>query len=210
MRDATPFNAKAFVLCPPPHEVPGPLPLRRQASFGAGLPAPLAAVFLCWMAVGSLSTCRADPTVIYDSGRTTSIAPFLQAISPPTEPRVAKIAPPPFAPPAMIFPVRSSSLTPGRLPIARRVELRTAIPNPVILIGSDDFSKQWLRRHRDRLARIGATGLVVNVSNLEAFRHLQSLALGVPLAPASGEDLAKLLKLTHYPVLIQTTGEVSQ
>lgn len=110
----------------------------------------------------------------------------------------------------MVFPVRSPSLTPGRLSIARRVALRMALPNPVFLIGSDDFSKQWLLRHRDRLARIGASGLVVNVSDLEAFRHLKSLALGVPLAPASGEDLAKLLKLTRYPVLIQTTGEVSQ
>ncbi|MGS8281596.1 integrating conjugative element protein, partial [Pseudomonas aeruginosa] len=104
---------------------------------------------------------------------------------------------------AAMLPVRSAKLSPGA--VARRVIEAPGL-RPFVVIGDDEASQAWLRRHAASLRERGAVGLVVNVETAQALARLRALAPGVPLAPVAGDDLADRLGLRHYPALITATG----
>lgn len=103
---------------------------------------------------------------------------------------------------AKMLPVVSRSLSPG--PVASRA---IDIPGlrPVFLIGDDSLSKSWLKLWKDKLRRLKALGLVVNVATPEGLLELRHLAEGLRLIPVTGDDLAGLLEFSHYPVLVTST-----
>ena len=146
-------------------------------------------------------------TVIYDSGDTQPIAPFLDAFgsageSPRQSPDIRK-QPLGAADPASLLPIQSPGLTPGEVE-ARSHERPFA--RPFFLIGSDTQSRQWLQDHRDRLKALGAVGMLVQADTLEDLRAIADLAQGLPILPASASDIAKALGITHYPVVITAHG----
>lgn len=102
-----------------------------------------------------------------------------------------------------MLPVRSAKLTSGT--VSRRVIEAPGL-RPFVVIGDDETSHAWLRRHATSLRERGAVGLVVNVETVQALARLRAMAPGVPLAPVSGDDLAERLGLRHYPALITATG----
>ncbi len=144
-------------------------------------------------------------TVIYDSGNTQPIAPFLEAFdagdeSPQQSPVPTK---PPLgaADPQALLPIQSPGLTPG--PVQARSHDRP-FARPFFLIGSDARSRQWLQDHRERLKAIGAVGMLVQADTLDDLRTIAELADGLSILPASASDIAKALGISHYPVLIST------
>ena len=146
---------------------------------------------------------QAELTVIYDSGNTQPIAPFLDVFesNDETPPR----SPVPIKPqlgaadPEAWLPIQSPGLTPG--PVQARSHDRP-FARPFFLIGSDTRSLQWLQDHRDRLKDIGAVGMLVQADTLGDLRTIASLADGLSILPASASDIAKALGISHYPVLI--------
>jgi len=104
---------------------------------------------------------------------------------------------------AEFLPVHSAHLTPGH--VTRRV---IAAPGfePICLIGDDPLSRVWLKAHLATLQQLHAVGLVVEVRSHATLQALRAIAPGIPLVPASGDDIARRLKLHHYPVLITATG----
>ena len=150
---------------------------------------------------------QAELTVIYDSGRTQPIAPFLEAFEADdaSAPQRPVIAPPPVsaADPKAWLPIQSPGLTPG--PVQARSHERP-FARPFFLIGSDTRSRQWLQDHRDRLKALGAVGMLVQADTLEDLRAIAELAQGLPILPASASDIAKALGITHYPVVITAHG----
>lgn len=116
--------------------------------------------------------------------------------SPPSVPR-ARLGDADF------LPVHSARLTPGR--VHRRV---IAVPGltPICLVGADPKSRAWLKARLDTLEALHAVGLVVEVASYADLEALRRLAPGIPLVPASGDDIARRLALHHYPVLITSTG----
>ena len=110
----------------------------------------------------------------------------------------------------MAFPIATESMRPGRLQAP--VHLRTAgwLTAPMFIVGDDSYSRQWLSANRDKLRRLGASGLVVNVASLDAFRSLRAVAPDVPMAPGSTEELARQASLSVYPLFVATDGQVSQ
>ncbi len=141
----------------------------------------------------------AAPTVIFDNGQARPI-PGIPSL-PLTVPAVPQVDPAQTAQDFVgrLFPVHTPELSPG--PVATQA-VNLSMPTPVFLIGEDKASQDWLDRYRERLQQIQATGLVVEVSSLEAFAQLKAKAGNLPLAPVSGTELAKQLGLSHYPVLI--------
>ncbi len=99
----------------------------------------------------------------------------------------------------LIYPVRSKKLTPG---IVARKQITQRIVQPLFLIGDDDQSKQWLQQHAKQLQQLHAKGVVVSVDNAEAMQSLRQLVPELSLYPLSGDALANVLQLQHYPVLI--------
>lgn len=104
---------------------------------------------------------------------------------------------------AAVLPVATPELTPGD--VADR-PLQLPGIGALFIVGDDDDSRIWLKANAEQLKSRHAAGLVVNVSNLPALQALRELAPGVPMAPASGSELARRLQLAHYPVLITDTG----
>ena len=146
-------------------------------------------------------------TVIYDSGNTQPIAPFLEAFeandgTPQQSPVINK---PQLgaADPEALLPIQSLGLTPGQ------VETRShdrPFTRPFFLIGSDARSRQWLTTHRGRLEEISAVGMLVQADTVEDIRAIAVLAKGLSILPASGNDIAQALGIRHYPVLITPHG----
>ncbi|WP_434462148.1 integrating conjugative element protein [Serratia plymuthica] len=104
---------------------------------------------------------------------------------------------------ATVLPVATPELTPGD--VADRLLQLPGI-GALFIVGDDDASRIWLQVNAEQLKSRHAAGLVVNVSNLPALQSLRELAPGVPMAPASGSELARRLQLSNYPVLITDTG----
>ena len=146
---------------------------------------------------------KAELTVIYDSGNTQPIAPFLDVFESADE--TPQQSPVPIqtqlgaADPEAWLPIQSPGLTPG--PVQARSQDRP-FARPFFLIGSDARSLQWLQTHRDRLKAIGAVGMLVQADTQNDLRTIADLADGLSILPASASDIAKALGISHYPVLI--------
>ena len=150
---------------------------------------------------------RAELTVIYDSGDTQPLAPYLQVFEPvdPVPPQSPAATPPPLgaADPEAWLPIQSIGLTPG---VVRSRAIHRPFSQPLFLIGADALSRQWLLEHRDRLKSMGAVGMLVQADTLEDLRRVAQLAGGLASLPASATDIAKALGIRHYPVLISSHG----
>lgn len=148
--------------------------------------------------------------VVQDRGGASAL-PYYRAINLlPTPKDLAQ--PPLLSPPPVshgrygerdFIPVHSLRLKPGR--VRRRVIAAPGL-TPLCLIGDDSLSRRWLEARLATLRAIHAVGLIVEISSYADLSALRRLAPGVPLVPASGDDIARRLDLHHYPVLITATG----
>ena len=155
-------------------------------------------------------TAAAELTIIYDSGRTQSLAPYLAAFSedPPTESAAAPSEIPLGAADlSQLLPIRTPELTPGTV-TTRPLSLPdgVALPRPFFLIGADPRSLEWLARHRELLAEINAVGMLVQAETADDLEATAAIAQGLPILPASATDIAQSMGLRHIPVLISGRG----
>ena len=166
-----------------------------------------------WLAVcivTSASTCLAGVTTIHDAGPTVPIGPFMAVLSPEAVPQATALRPPANITLPVAFPVTTPSMRPGQLRSAIRLRSAGGLASPIFLLGDDTLSRQWLATNRNRLHRASATGLVVNVASLDAFRSLRALAPQVPMAAAPAEDLARQASLSVYPLFVSADGQLTQ
>lgn len=165
----------------------------------------IGALLVCSLAGSPMS--HAELTVIYDSGNTRPIAPFLEVFDvsdiprPPVEPTTTPQLG--AADPANLLPLRPTALSPG--PVTTRSHDRP-FSRPFFLIGSDSLSRQWLAQHAERLEEIGAVGMLVQAEAVGDLHAIARLAVGLPIQPGSADDIAEVLGIEHYPVLITSTG----
>jgi integrating conjugative element protein (TIGR03765 family) len=160
----------------------------------------------------------AELMVIYDSGKTQSLVPYLQILEtakdsgstdPLSRPRASEALGP-----ANIdnqLPLRSPGLSPGSLrQSGLNVELQRRFalgaPRPFFLVGSDPMSQHWLRKHRARQVTIGAVGMLVQAETREDIQDIAKIAQGLSISVGSATDLAKALGIKRYPVLITAKG----
>jgi len=164
-------------------------------------------LWIVLVAVFAPSLAAAGLTVIYDSGDTRPLAPYLEVFETNgAEPARAPLPKPPALGAAdlnHLLPIRSPGLTPGM--VERRTKSRP-FTRPFFLIGSDPLSRDWLATHRDRLAEIGAVGMLVQADTVDDLRAIAELVNGLPILPAPASDIARALGLSHYPVLITRIG----
>jgi len=145
--------------------------------------------------------------VIFDSGATQPLAPFLEPLGASERPPEQRTASTETVPVTVdlesLLPIRSPGLTPGPVKIrAQERELTT----PFFLVGADALSRKWLADNRERLIEIGAVGMLVAAKSLADLKAIADLTEGLPITPASGTDLARVLGIHHYPVLITAHG----
>lgn len=145
--------------------------------------------------------------VVEDAGGVSAL-PYYQALNLLPEPDGSPLAtiPPVRVDPyseADMLPVVSEKLSPGS--VTSRVLSAPGL-QPLFLIGDDALSREWLKRRGNVLRELNAVGLVVSVESPLALQQLRELAENLQIAPSSGDQLAELLGLEHYPVLITATG----
>lgn len=109
-----------------------------------------------------------------------------------------------------LLPIVSHLMTPGEINIPSRMmnDGKVKMPGmqPLCLIGDDALSEDWFRQKLPELKKMAATCLVVNVQQYERLQQLRNIDNSIPLLPVSADDLAKRLKIVHYPVLITEKG----
>ncbi len=163
----------------------------------------------------STGLAQGGPVVIYNSGNTQPLAPYLSVFAPSTLRSVQSHAGSPLSKPTrhrassvtagveVYLPVRTPRMSPGK--VVRRA-LGTAPLPPMFLVGSDTYSQRWLTTHHDRLLELGATGLLVQAESLEDLQTIARLGRGLKITPVSANDVARQLGIKHYPVLISHEG----
>jgi integrating conjugative element protein (TIGR03765 family) len=164
-------------------------------------------------------TAFAQLTVLYDSGRTLPIAPYLESLQPiAAKGQSAKVGNPSSeterlgaAQISNLLPIRSPGLSPGEASsttLSRETLTRLAQGNarPFFLVGSDALSQRWLMTHRAQLKKIGAVGLLIQAETEADLRRMAEIAQGLPMTPGSGTDIAQALGIRHYPLLISSGG----
>ncbi|MFT0546146.1 integrating conjugative element protein [Allopusillimonas ginsengisoli] len=167
-------------------------------------------LFLMIVTVPLSGPQAAEPLIVVEDGGGVSALPYYEALNLPLRGSGAPRSPIPIPQiplsvdaEAQMLPVRSAKLTPGS--VTRRVIEAPGL-QPFFLIGDDEVSHAWLRRHGSSLRERNASGLVVNVETMQGLERLRSVGSGLQLWPVSADDLADRLGLRHYPALITATG----
>ena len=155
---------------------------------------------VCLLGTASLSS--AQLIVIFDNGQARPMSDFLGPLEnakAEKEPAVVESMVLGAADLENLLPIRTPGLTPGKL---RSRTHNVPFARPFFLIGSDEFSKRWLFKHRATLKQMGALGMLVDASSIEDLRDIARLAEGLAITPASGSDIARAIGISHYPFAI--------
>ena len=160
-----------------------------------GLLCSLLCLLLC-----SGAHAREPLTVIYDSGDTLPLEPYLPKRAPQekTTTRDAKRQLP------FNLPITTPSMKPGKVTVTPKA-LRY-LQRPLFLVGADQISRGWLIEKREQLIRIGAVGLLVEAKDRQEIEAVLAIVEGLRLVPASAEGFATKLGLSHYPILLSKEG----
>jgi len=151
----------------------------------------------------SMSTIAEKLTVIYDSGNTVSIAPYIK-INGKTMTLPRKQMGLKKKTLDMYFPVTTPGMKPGK--VDSRALSVPHFQTPLFIIGSDTLSSQWLITRVEELKALNAIGMLVEAKSIKELQEIRALAKGLRINAVSGQDIAEQLKLTHYPVLISKQG----
>lgn len=164
---------------------------------------PLAAVLLLGALAQAQAQTAAAPALrqIDAGGPTVPVDPYFSyLIAGDDQPAVLQ---------GLTFPM-VSRLKPGVLiGRSRQVIDPQWLTQPIFVVGADEVSLAWLRRHQDALRRLGASGVVVSAPSAQAFKQAQRAADGLPLAPALGswlQDRLVAAGVSVVPLLIALDG----
>lgn len=146
------------------------------------------------------ANAREPLTVIYDSGDTLPLEPYLPKRAPREDATLQeKKGQLPFN-----LPITTPSMQPGKVTVTPKA-LRY-LQRPLFLVGADQVSQDWLAEKREQLVRIGAVGLLVEAKDRQEVEVVLKIAEDLRLVPASAEGFATRLGLSHYPILLSKEG----
>lgn len=146
------------------------------------------------------------PAVLYDSGRSVPLAPYLAQLAGDAEDSGALAG--------VQFPfgtkqLRSAVLAKDGMPVFNAAWMT----QPTFVVAADELSMRWLAFNHARLVQAQAVGIVVRAGSVTAYRALQRLAAPMRLAPDTGGWLSEQLAAAGagvYPLLVHTDGRAYQ
>jgi len=154
----------------------------------------------------TLSAFASELIVVQAGG--VSALPYYQSLSIQSgEKAINPLPPVPLVSPAdesQMLPVVSKTLTPGK--VQAKTLSASGLARPVFLVGSDPLSLAWLAQRGDILRELEAVGLAVEVPDTKALAAIRKAAQGLTVLPVSGDDIGQVLGITHYPLLLTSTG----
>ena len=111
--------------------------------------------FILVLCLGSVQVVQAGSplTVIYDSGDTLPIAPYLPRRSEPQPKQPKQLS----VNKAFQLPIETPSMSSGEVKVTAKA--LKYLQQPLFLVGADARSKAWLEAKRDQLVKLNAVGL---------------------------------------------------
>lgn len=106
--------------------------------------------------------------------------------------------------PGFNFPYKTEGLSLGKVE-TKNIQ-KPDLPSPFFIIGSDEQSRAWLRKNKDRFITLQAIGFLVEAKNLEEFELVQEDAGDLFVGRFQWNGMVQGLGINHYPVLITKTS----
>jgi integrating conjugative element protein (TIGR03765 family) len=159
----------------------------------------------CLAAAWSIAAAAETPHVVYDSGRSVPLAPYVA--------QLVGDADDPSGIDDRLFPLLTSLQSSVLSKDGLQVFDPTWLTQPMFVLAADDISMRWLAYNHAKLVQLKAVGIVVKSQNAASFRALQKMALPLQLAPETSPWIASHLIQAGagvYPLLVQTNGKVFQ
>ena len=81
--------------------------------------------------------------------------------------------------------------------------INTAVtPYPFFIVSDDDESMKWLHKNKQRLLKINAFGVVVNIKRDNDTSKFEKISGELPMFCLPVDELVEVYNLTSYPVLV--------
>ncbi len=182
----------------------------------AVLPAAYAGIELSHEVLSRLQHPGTNQTVVIHSGpNAQSAAPFLQPLLPEADDPVDDAGavqsgsrePIPF-PMRSLFPVQSPAMRLGYYTEAPYVDPKQRPAEPLCLLGTDSFSREWLTANHLALKEQGARCICIDATTQESWESLKAIAPDLQILPASLDFSS--IGLDRYPMLLLPSGVVEQ
>ncbi len=148
---------------------------------------------LGWGSSGALTT-------IYDSGNTVDINNYLRILKERTLGAPAPLPDSAVTRLPTFFPLKTVGLSPGE--VNSHDAYYPGLPNPLCVVGADQYSRAWLAANRQALTKAHAFCWIVQANSMSEVQALRAIGRGVQMLPSSGNDLITYYGIDHYPVLI--------
>lgn len=164
--------------------------------------------------IGCSLVVTAQPTVIYDSGRTVNTEKYRQFLTAGESPDFLKNGwvfndePEPDSPAydenaevGGLYPITTTKLSPGKIKQEKNIYV-ASLPGPICIVGADPLSKQWIQKNYQYLLDMKAMCLIVQAKNQIEADDLLQLLPGLIVSAGNGDELAEHFHIKHYPVVI--------
>jgi integrating conjugative element protein (TIGR03765 family) len=105
-----------------------------------------------------------------------------------------------------VFPISPQLIKSNPLPGTQIIKKIPDLPQPLFVIGNDDYSLRWFKANKHELMRYGAMGILTTAKNQTEWEFMQELVAPLKLFPMNADVLVDQLGLPGYPVLITKGG----
>ena len=75
-------------------------------------------------------------------------------------------------------------------------------PYPFFIVSDDHLSMKWLNKNKQRLSKMNAFGVVVNIKQGNDTSQLEKISGELPIFCLPVDELVDVFNLQHYPVLV--------
>lgn len=143
--------------------------------------------------------CHAEPIVISDYGGRASGVPNQEMVR-----KIQGQMPQRSVGVLKVYPVLSG-MRPGYIDEPIPLQVPQPKAKPFFIVGNDEFSRDWIEKNKEYLLEIRAQGLATNIESEAVLKDLQAWAHPLDVIAIPVDEIAEVLNINVYPVLI--TGE---
>lgn len=105
-----------------------------------------------------------------------------------------------------LFPIEPTFIRQVVLPGSQMLKDLPALPQPLFVIGTDEYSLRWFDTNREVLNQYGAAGVLTKARNQTEWEYMQKLVAPLQLWPMNADALADQLGVPGYPIMITRAG----
>lgn len=105
-----------------------------------------------------------------------------------------------------IFPIEPTLIKPVVLPGTQMLKDLPELPQPLFILGTDEYSIRWFESNKEVLTQYGAAGVLTKAKNQTEWEYMQKLVAPLQLWPMNADALTDQLGAPGYPIMITRSG----